>query len=531
MRPIVLALVLGLALLPAMPAVAVERIEDGNRVMENLPAVPPELIERLEQYQNTRGASLAGWLQDGSLLITTRFGDTAQVHRVSAPLGMREQLTFHREPVSAVTPAPAGGARGFVFGKDVGGSEFWQLHWYDLESREVRMLSDGGRSQNTSPLWSHDGRQLAWASTARNGTDYDLWLYDMAGGRSRIVLQEGGLWIPADFSPDGKRLLVVKYVSINESHPGELELASGKLRMFPVEGGKAGFRAFRYAPDGRSVYYVSDEGREFQTLFHHDPRGGAPVALSAHVPWDVERLAIASDGRHLAYVSNEDGIGRLRVLSLPEHRELDLPELPIGVIAGLDFSPDGSKLALTLNSATSPSDVYVLDLGTRELAAWTRSEVGGLDASRVGVMGGSYGGYMVLASMVHYNDRLRAGIDVVGISHFRTFLENTESYRRDLRRAEYGDERVAEIAEFHEKIAPLNNASRITRPLFVAQGFNDPRVPWTEAEQIVKAVRGNGGEVWYLMFRDEGHGFRKKANSDFFGAAAMLFWQEHLLGE
>jgi len=136
---------------------------------------------------------------------------------------------------------------------------------------------------------------------------------------------------------------------------------------------------------------------------------------------------------------------------------------------------------------------------------------------------------MVLASMTHYNERIRAGIDVVGISDFGTFLKNTESYRRDLRRAEYGDERIPEMKAFHDRIAPLNNAHKITRPLFVAQGLNDPRVPWTEAEQIVKAVRGNGGDVWYLLYKDEGHGFRKKSNSDYFGAASVLFWQQHLI--
>jgi dipeptidyl aminopeptidase/acylaminoacyl peptidase len=170
----------------------------------------------------------------------------------------------------------------------------------------------------------------------------------------------------------------------------------------------------------------------------------------------------------------------------------------------------------------------VRDIGA--LLDWiaTRPE---LDADRVGVSGGSYGGYMVLASMTHYNDRLRAGVDVVGISDFSTFLKNTETYRQDLRRVEYGDERDPDMLAFHQKIAPLNNAHKITRPLFVAQGFNDPRVPWTEAEQIVKKVRGNGGDVWYLLFKDEGHGFGKKTNADYFGAASMLFWQKHLLEE
>ena len=101
--------------------------------------------------------------------------------------------------------------------------------------------------------------------------------------------------------------------------------------------------------------------------------------------------------------------------------------------------------------------------------------------------------------------------------------------RRDLRRAEYGDEREPAMNAFHEKIAPLNNAKAITKPLFVAQGFNDPRVPYTEAEQMVKAVRGNGGDVWFLMFKDEGHGFRKKPNSDYYGAAEMMFWKKYLL--
>ena len=147
----------------------------------------------------------------------------------------------------------------------------------------------------------------------------------------------------------------------------------------------------------------------------------------------------------------------------------------------------------------------------------------------MGVTGGSYGGYMVLASLMHYSDRIKAGVEVVGISDFTTFLTNTESYRRDLRRAEYGDERVPEMKAVFDRISPLKNAAKIRTPLFVAQGKNDPRVPYTEAEQIVKAVRGNGQPVWFLMFDDEGHGFRKKANSDLYGAASVLFWEEHLL--
>ncbi|HEX9937678.1 MAG TPA: prolyl oligopeptidase family serine peptidase [Longimicrobium sp.] len=154
-----------------------------------------------------------------------------------------------------------------------------------------------------------------------------------------------------------------------------------------------------------------------------------------------------------------------------------------------------------------------------------------LDAGRVMVTGGSYGGYMTLAVATMYNDRICCALDVVGISNFNTFLKNTESYRRDLRRAEYGDERDPQMSAFFERTAPLNNAGSITRPLFVVQGGNDPRVPRTEAEQMVARVKQNGSPVWYLMARDEGHGFRKKANVDYQFYATVMFVRQYLLGQ
>lgn len=640
----------------AAAAESAVRKEQGNRITENVPEIPTELIEKLDRYQNTRGASFAGWTKDGCLLVTTRFAETAQAHRVCQPLGMREQLTFFPEPVAGITVAPAQAWRdGFVFAKDKGGDEFSQLHWFDAQTRSITLLTDGKRTQNGGVALSRDGGLMAYSSTARNGTDRDIWVRDTRAGTSRTVLSEGGSWGVADISPDGKRLLVARYVSANESYPGELDLATGKLEMFPVDGGKAAFGAFKYAPDGKAAYFISDEpfegkASEFQTLRFHDPASGRLVQLSGDIPWDVEGLEISDDGTHLAFVTNEDGIGKLHVLSLPDHRAVKLPELPLGVIGGFGFSPDGKRLAVTLNTATSPSDIHVIDLAGARRTQWTQSEVGGLDAgrfaaptlvrfptfdqvegkprmipaffykpakakagagfpvvisihggpesqafpsfnptfqfmanelgmavlvpnvrgssgygktyltldnaekredsvkdigalldwigtqpdldkTRVGVMGGSYGGYMVLASLVNYGDRIRAGVDVVGISHFGTFLNNTESYRRDLRRAEYGDERLPEMKAVFDRISPLNNAGRIKSPLFVAQGRNDPRVPYTEAEQIVKAVRANGQPVWFLMYADEGHGFKKKSNSDYFSAATMKFWQEYLLAD
>ncbi len=152
-----------------------------------------------------------------------------------------------------------------------------------------------------------------------------------------------------------------------------------------------------------------------------------------------------------------------------------------------------------------------------------------LDKDKIMIMGGSYGGYMTLATAYHYADKIKCSVDIVGISNFNTFLKNTEEYRRDLRRVEYGDERIPEMAAFFEKMAPLNNIDKIKKPLFIIQGTNDPRVPVTEATQMRDKLKANGNVVWYLEAKDEGHGFRKKANVDFQRLAVIRFMQEYLI--
>lgn len=170
----------------------------------------------------------------------------------------------------------------------------------------------------------------------------------------------------------------------------------------------------------------------------------------------------------------------------------------------------------------------VKDIGS--LLDWIETQPH-LDSKRVAVYGGSYGGYMVLASAVHYSDRLKAAIDVVGISNFVTFLKNTQDYRRDLRRVEYGDERDPAMHDHLQKISPTNNVEKIRTPMLVVQGQNDPRVPVTEAEQIVAALRKQGNKVWYMNALNEGHGYRKKENRDLYSQVIVMFLKKHLIGE
>ncbi|MEM9316467.1 MAG: prolyl oligopeptidase family serine peptidase, partial [Pseudomonadota bacterium] len=204
-----------------------------------------------------------------------------------------------------------------------------------------------------------------------------------------------------------------------------------------------------------------------------------------------------------------------------------LQKLGVAVLRPNVRGSDGyGKTYMGLDNGFQRED-SVRDIGA--LLDWIETQPD-LDSERVAVFGGSYGGYMVLASAVHFSDRLRAAVDIVGISSFVTFLENTQDYRRDLRRAEYGDERDPAMRAHLENISPLNNIEKIKVPMFVVQGQNDPRVPVTEAEQVVAALREQGSDVWYMNALNEGHGYRKKENRDVYQQATMLFFQTYLLG-
>jgi dipeptidyl aminopeptidase/acylaminoacyl peptidase len=196
------------------------------------------------------------------------------------------------------------------------------------------------------------------------------------------------------------------------------------------------------------------------------------------------------------------------------------------VIPNVRGSSGYGKSYLQLDNGFQRED-SVRDIGA--LLDWIATQ-DDFDKDRVAVFGGSYGGYMVLASAVHYSDKLKAAVDIVGISNFVTFLENTQDYRRDLRRVEYGDERDPEMRAHLEKISPLNNVEKIAVPMLIVQGENDPRVPVTESKQVVEALRERGQTVWFMNALNEGHGYRKKENRDIYQQATVLFLREHLIG-
>jgi dipeptidyl aminopeptidase/acylaminoacyl peptidase len=624
-----------------------ELVAPGDQlVVEGIPAVPKRLKERLRPYTESRAAAFFAWHPSlRQMLIGTRFGQTNQIHHLAMPMGARTQWTFFDEPVAGAQYEPKDGS--FVlFSRDVGGNEFAQLFRLDPKKGTSRMLSPGGRTQIGQPLWNRAKSQFVYTSTERNGADRDFWWMDPYAEnepKRMLLANEGGGWGILDWSPDDTKLLVVERKSVNQSQLYEIDLATAQRRpLTDPNAPPAAYLGGQYLPGGGEVICASDRQGEFLELVKIDVVTGKETPIGEAKDGDVESLTLHEDGKNLAFVVNQDGVSRLFLHELTTGRQRVIEGLPQGVISLGDWHRQMPELALTINSAKSPSDLFSVDALDGSVTRWTQSELGGisaesltepelvrweghdglaltgflyrppasfegkrpviisihggpegqsrpifqarnnfylnelgvaivypnvrgsvgygktftqldngmkrldsvrdigslldwvagqpnLDANRIMVTGGSYGGYMTLATATQYNNRIRCALDVVGISHFGTFLKNTESYRRDLRRVEYGDERDPEMAKFFDQMAPLNRASQITKPLFIVQGGNDPRVPRSEAEQMVAKVRANGGPIWYLMAKDEGHGFKKKANADYQFYATVLFIEQHLL--
>ena len=626
----------------AVPALAAVE-KPAALVADGIPPVPDGLAEKTRPYMEFRTAGLQSWNpRTRAIAISTRFGNVPQIHEVARPLAMRRQVSFEADAIAGASYAPRRGDV-LVVQKDVGGNEFWQL--YTLTNGRLNLLTDG-KSRNQMNAWSHDGRWLAYTSTRRNGTDNDIYVIDPRDPKTnRMVAQvKGGGWSVADFAPDGRSAVVVNYISVNKSDLYRLDMASGRLTPIGDHRQQISHGEAAFAPDG-TLWVTSDVGSDFQRLGTLDPRTGRFTPVAPEPRWDVEQFDISDDGRFIAYLVNEAGASRLKLLDPRTRQVREVRGLPVGTASGLEVAPWG-EVGLTVASARSPADIYSVNPQTLAVTRWTESETGGLDPranvepqlvetrsfdgepvsgflyrpdpkkfpgrrpliisihggpegqsrpgflgrnnyllnelgialfypnvrgstgygkrfvaldngpdlrensvkdiaafldvlgrdrtldpKRFGVTGGSYGGYMCYASAIQFGDRLRGANCSVAISNWVTFLENTQSYRRDLRRVEYGDERDPVQRAKLIAISPLTRVRELRLPLMVVTGGNDPRVPASEADQIVKAVRANGRTAWHLLARDEGHGFSKKANQDYLFWTSLMFWQQNLLGQ
>jgi dipeptidyl aminopeptidase/acylaminoacyl peptidase len=621
-------------------------LPSDNLVVDGVPPIPASLVDSVRRYSEFRSASLAGWHPISlEMLISTRFGDAPQIHRVQFPGGARTQLTFFPDRIAGATYNPHDGEY-FVFSKDVGGGEWYQNYRYDLGSGTITLLTDG-TSRNTLGVWSTAGDRMTYGSTRRNGKDIDFYIIDPRHPESNRLLTQldrGESWSVLDWAPNDSTILANEEISVNESYLWLIDAMNGQKRLLTSKSGTAqiSYRGGAFSRDGKGVYTTTDRESEFHRLTYIDIATGKHSYLTTHLAWDVESFEPSHDGKTIAFVTDEDGVSVLRLLNTATGREQPVRGLPIGVIGSLRWHNDNEHLGFALNFARATNDVYVLSVLTGRIERWTFSEAGGLpletcaepelirwktfdgrsvsgflyrpprtftgkrpvivvihggpegqsrpsfqgrynyylnelgvavvfpnirgslgygktfskldngmlredsykdisalldwiksqetlDGERIMITGASYGGHATLAIAALYADKIRCAVDVVGMSNLVTFLERTEAYRRDLRRVEYGDERDSTMRAYLQSIAPLTNVKKITKPLFVLQGKNDPRVPESESAQIVAAVKHTGTPLWYAMAKDEGHGFQKKRNQDYQFFATVLFVRKFLL--
>ncbi|PGH37515.1 MAG: peptidase S9, prolyl oligopeptidase, partial [Candidatus Nephrothrix sp. EaCA] len=307
------------------------------------------------------------------MLIATRFGNANQLHEVNFPQGARSQLTFFDEPVTSASYDRAGNY--FLFSKDTGGNEFGQLYRFDVQHKKVTLLTDGKKSQNGGVQWSRSGKQIAFASTMRNGKDRDVYLMTPTDKTSmRIVSEnEGGGWSIADWSANDTQLILGEQISVNESRIYALDLATRKKTLLlPVGNEKASYKAIGCSASGKELYVLTNRNDEYNRIavYHLDSK---KLDAAFPVKWEVDEAALSDDRKHIAYATNENGLSNVYYCTVDFKTNVALPKIN-GVATRLTWHPNSQSIGFTVSAHHTAGDVFEYDLATKKLTRWTTSE-------------------------------------------------------------------------------------------------------------------------------------------------------------
>lgn len=576
----------------------------------------------IQQYLSIKSAGGPSLAPDGKrLFYITNVSGTSQVWMIDLPNGTPKQVTNYEDNVGFVRYSPKGDA--LVFGKARGGDENTQFFWMNPDGTGIKQLTDDPKVRHNFGGWSKDGARIYYASNKRDRNWFDIYSMEVASGEEKLIYQNDGSNSFAAASDDGSKIIVLRS-SVRFSLDNDLYLVDAKTG-----------EARHLTPHDAATVYGDVEFLDNDTIFLGTNATGefiAPAKMNlttgkieplGTAAWDLDATAFSDDRKMFAHTVNREGFSEFYVAPANSFGKngaaIKLPAQ--GIVGGLNFSRDNSKIAFTFVSAKHHTDIWLYDLRAKKLTQVTKSDragiddktfiapelikyktfdgreipawyykpkttngklpvivsvhggpegqerpgfnplyqyylsrgyavlatnvrgstgygktfaaldnvrlredsvkdlafavewlktAGGADAKRIAVMGGSYGGYMTMAAITLYPDLWAAAVNTVGIVNWETFLKNTSGYRRRQREVEYGF--LDKDIEFLRAISPIAKVDRIKTPLFVIHGKNDPRVPYTEAEQIVKVLKDRGAIVQYKLFDDEGHGISKLKN-------------------
>ncbi|MDQ3713468.1 MAG: S9 family peptidase [Acidobacteriota bacterium] len=593
----------------------------------------------IQQYLNIRSASSPTFAGDDGkrLFYLTNVSGTSQIWMVDAAGGTPKQITSYDDNVGFVSSSPHGS--GVVFGKAIGGNENTQFFWMKADGTGVKELTNSPTVRQNFGGWSDDGKRIYYASNKRDKTYFDVYAMDLASGKEELVYQQNGNNDFEAVSRDGSKIIISR-AGIELGLDNNLYLIDAKTKQetpLTPHTDASQFGGVKFVSNNEIILGTNDK-REFINLAKMNLDTKA-VQMLDNTNWDVGGGEISDDGKQFAYTINRDGFSELYIVNTKDiGKKAEAVKLPAqGIVGGMEFSKDGSRLALSFASAKYNSDVWVYDLKSKSLAQVTKSDranipqesfiepqlikyktfdgkeipawfyrpkdvdlkvvpinsepktypvnlkpmpvivsvhggpegqerpgfsplyqyylsrgyavlatnvrgstgygktfthlddvekredsvkdlaasvewlkANGADAKRIAVMGGSYGGYMTMAAITLYPELWAAAVNTVGIVNWETFLKNTSGYRRRQREVEYG--MLDRDIDFLRRISPIAKVDKIKTPLFVIHGKNDPRVPYTEAEQVVKVLKDKGAIVEYKLYNDEGHGISKLKN-------------------